>query len=340
MQPRSEGPPRGNRTRAAVVKSTIGVLASPYLLLVLTILFWSGNFIVGRAMRTDIAPVALSFWRWAVALIVLLPFALPHVRAQWRAVLHSWRMLAMFGILGVANFSTFVYIGLHSTTATNAVFVNAISPVVIVALSWVLLDQAIKSRQAVGITLSLIGVIAIIMRGDLRALMALQFNLGDLWILAGVLSWALYSVCLKWRPAGLHWLSFTIATVAIGLLVLLPFYIWEVGQGAHVSVNPAIVGSVLYLGIFPSVLSYIFWNRAVMQVGANKAGQFMYLMPVFGTILSMLFLDEKLHWFHLAGISLIFFGIYLSTKPAVSSDLTFASRRRHKGSERSPEGTQ
>jgi drug/metabolite transporter (DMT)-like permease len=332
VQSSSEGRLARDLTHAAVVKSKVGALASPYLLLVLTILFWSGNFVVGRAVRTDIAPIALSFWRWAVALVVLLPFALPHVRTQWRAVLHSWRILVMFGILGVANFSTFVYIGLHSTTATNAVFVNSISPVVIVALSWMLLGQAIRNRQAVGIMLSLLGVIAIVMRGDLRALMVLQFNIGDLWVLAGVLSWALYSVYLKWRPAELHWLSFTIATVGVGVIVLLPFYIWEVGQGARFSLNLTTVSSVLYLGIFPSVLSYIFWNRAVMQVGANKAGQFMYLMPVFGTILSMLFLDEKLHWFHLVGISLIFFGIYLSTRPNVSNHLTGASRQTRKDS--------
>ena len=330
MQPNSEGRLAGDLTPAAVVKSRGGVLASPYLLLVLTILFWAGNFVVGRAVRADIAPVSLSFWRWAVALMVLLPFALPHVRAQWRAVLHSWRILTMFGVLGVANFSTFVYIGLHSTTAINALLVNSIMPVVIVILSWMLLDQAIRNRQAVGIALSLLGVIAIIMRGDLRALMALQFNIGDLWVVAAVLSWALYSVCLKWRPAELHPLTFIIATVAIGVIVLLPFYIWEVGQGARFRVNLTTVGSALYLGIFPSVLAYIFWNHAVAQVGANKAGQFVYLMPVFGTILSMLFLGENLHWFHLVGISFIFFGIYLSTKPSASNPLTRASTRTRK----------
>ena len=222
-------------------------------------------------------------------------------------------MLAVFGVLGVANFNAFVYIGLHSTTATNAVLVNSMTPVLIVALSWLMLGRTLRIFQAVGMALSVLGVVVIVMRGDSRALIELRFNPGDFWILAAMASWALYTVCLRWRPAALHPLSFLTACVCMGLIVLGPLYVWEVDGGAWLKLSPSTVSSLLYLGIFPSVLAYIFWNRAVRQAGAGKAGQFMYLLPVFGTILSMVFLSETLHWFHLAGAGLILSGVYLST---------------------------
>ena len=313
MQSTPESHRPDNQSGTGRVGAAAGRFASPYLLLVLTVLFWSINFVVGRAVRDDIGPVSLSFWRWTVALMVLSPFAWSYVRVQWRIIICHWRMLIVFGVLGVANFNAFVYIGLQSTTATNAVLVNSMTPVTIVALGWLFLGRAFTLRRALGMALSLFGVVVIIMRGEPVALIALRFNPGDFWILAAMASWALYSVCLTWRPAELHPLSFLAATICVGIVVLAPFYAWEAGRGVPLNVNLLTVSSLLYLGIFPSVLAFIFWNRAVLQVGAGKAGQFMYLLPVFGTILSIIFLGETLRLFHLAGVSLIFSGVYLST---------------------------
>jgi drug/metabolite transporter (DMT)-like permease len=287
------------------------IKASPYFLLVLTTLFWAGNFVLGRAVNASIPPVGLAFWRWTIALAVLLPFSLPHLRAQWPLVRGNGLKLAIYGILGVTCFNTFVYIGLHSTTAINALLVNSIIPVMIVVLSRVLAHTPVTRPQAAGVALSLAGVITIICRADTGLLLSLQINRGDLWVMLAVVCWAFYTFLLRRRPAGLHPLSFLSSIIIIGLIVLAPFYAWEISRGARVGIDPATCGSILYMALFPSVLAFIFWNQAVGEVGPTKAGLFLHLMPVFGAILSYLFLGESLHLYHLAGIGLIFSGIYL-----------------------------
>ncbi|MDG4553180.1 MAG: DMT family transporter [Candidatus Competibacter sp.] len=294
-------------------KSLIACRPSPYLLLVLTTLFWSGNFVLGRAVHTVFSPFTLSFWRWAVALAILLPFVWTALWEQRSLLRRHGPILLLLGVLGVVNFNTFVYIGLQSTTATNAVIMLSVTPVLIVALSFLLLRQTVTGWQALGILVSLAGVLVIVARGDLRALLAWRVNAGDLWILAAVASWALYSVCLRWRPAELQPLNFQAATMAIGVVILMPLYGWDLAHERLVAVNAATVASIGYLALFPSILAYIFWNRAVAELGANRTGQFLHLMPAFGAVLSMIFLGERLYAFHAAGIGLIAVGIYLAT---------------------------
>lgn len=285
----------------------------PYLLLVLTTLFWSGNFVLGRAVSGNIPPIALSFWRWAVAFLILLLLTLPQLKGQWPLLRRHWKILILLGILGVTNYNTFAYIGLQYTTATNAVLMVSTTPVFIVALSFLLLGHTVHLRQALGIIASLLGVAIIVARGDLGTLLEQEINRGDAWIMAAVLSWALYSVCLKWRPAGLHPLSFLTAIMGTGLMVLVPIYGWDLARGNLFELNLMTLGSIGYVALFPSVLAYIFWNQAVAELGANKCGQFMHLMPAFGAGLSWLLLGEGLHGFHMAGIGLIALGIYLAT---------------------------
>ncbi len=286
---------------------------SPYLLLVLTTLFWSGNFVLGRAVHTVFTPFTLSFWRWAVALAILLPFVWSSLREQGPLIRRHGPILLLFSILGMVNFNTFVYIGLQSTTATNALIMLSVTPVLIVALSFLLLRQTVTGWQALGILISLAGVLVIVGRGDAGTLLTRQFNPGDLWVLAAVASWALYSVCLRWRPAGLQPLIFQTATMLIGLVILTPLYGWDLARGHLIAVNAATVSSILYLALFPSILAYVFWNRAVAELGANHTGQFLHLMPAFGAVLSMIFLGERLYGFHAAGIALIALGIWLAT---------------------------
>ncbi len=286
---------------------------SPYLLLVLTTLFWSGNFVLGRAVHAVFTPFTLSFWRWAVALVILLPWVWKPLRAQGSLIRQHGPILLLLSILGVVNFNTLVYIGLQSTTATNALIMLSVTPVFIVALSFLLLRQTVTGWQGLGIGVSLIGVLVIIGRGELGALLSRQFSSGDLWILAAVVSWALYSVCLRWRPVALQPLNFQAATMLIGLLILTPLYGWDLAQGRTVVVDGGAVASVLYLALFPSILAYIFWNRAVAELGANRTGQFLHLMPAFGAVLAMVFLGERLYPFHAVGIALIALGIWLAT---------------------------
>jgi drug/metabolite transporter (DMT)-like permease len=294
------------------------IKASPYLLLVFSSLFWSGNFVLGRVVKSSIPPVGLAFWRWTIALAILLPFSLPHLRSQWRLVRVNWRKLAIYGILGVTCFNTFIYLGLHTTSAINALLVNSVIPVLIVVLSRVLACTPVTRPQAAGVVISLEGVVTIICRADLRLLLSLQINRGDLWVLLAVVCWAFYTFLLRKRPAGLHPLSFLGAIIIIGLALLAPFYGWEISRGARVGTDTATCVSILYMALFPSVLAFIFWNQAVGEVGPNKAGLFLHLMPVFGALLSSVFLGETLHLYHLAGMGLIFSGIYLVSAAGTS----------------------
>ena len=297
---------------------TMRITVSPYILLILTTLFWAGNFVLGRAVNMVIPPITLSFWRWALALLILLPFSLRQLIAQRSLLRANGKELLLFGILGIACFNTFIYIGLHSTTATNALLLNSIIPVLIVIISRLFAAIPVTRFQGAGILLSLGGVVIIICRADVARLLALRANSGDLWVLLAVVCWAVHTFRLRRRPAGLHPLSFLTVIIAIGLVIILPFYLWEVSRGGRVTLDLVTCGSLLYVGIFPSVLAYIFWNQAVTELGPNRTGLFIHLMPVFGTILSILFLGESLQLFHLSGICLIALGIYLTTGRSVA----------------------
>ena len=293
------------------------IKAHPYLLLTLTALFWAGNFVIGRAIKSSIPPISLAFWRWALALCILLPFAILHLRTDLPVLRQNWRRLAIFGLLGVSCFNTFVYIGLHSTTATNALIINSVIPILIVLLSRLLAATPVSGRQMLGIALSLSGVLTIICRANLDVILTLKINSGDAWILLAVLSWAFYTYLLRHRPAELHPLSFLSSIVAAGLIPLTILYVWELSQGERFALDTANITSIMYVALFPSVLAFIFWNQSVRSVGANRAGLFLYLMPVFGTILSIIFLGETFHQFQLVGICLIFLGIWLTTGTSV-----------------------
>jgi drug/metabolite transporter (DMT)-like permease len=285
----------------------------PYLLLTLTTLFWSGNMVVGRAIRDDVAPLSLAFWRWTIALALTLPLALPHLRRQWPQLKRGWRQVVALGLLGVGGFNTFAYIGLQYTSATNAVLLNSFIPVATIALSWAFLKKQLHRVEWLGVLTSLIGVTTIVARGELSTLAGLSPNIGDLWMLAAVFVWALYTIGLQWRPAGVDPMLMLAAFTAVGLLALAPAYAWEISQGRLIHATPTALAAIAYTGILPGFVGYVFYNRAVGEVGASKASLFIHLMPVFGTLLSAVFLGEVPQPYHLVGIALIFAGIYLTT---------------------------
>ena len=287
-------------------------LANPYLLLTLAALFWSSNMVIGRAIRGDIPPFTLAFGRWLVAGLIVLPLALPHLKAQWPQLKAGWRPLLILGLLGIAGYNTFAYLGLQHTTATNAALLNAFVPIATIAISWAFLGKRLKPLEAAGVLISLGGALTIVARGELQVLARLDLNIGDLWMLLAVLDWALYTIALAWRPAGLHPMLMLGATVGIGIAALAPACAWELAHGARPSLTPGALATVAYLGIVPGVLSYIFYNRGVAIVGANRASLFIHLMPVFGTLLSSVFLGEVAQVYHYLGIALIFGGIGLT----------------------------
>ena len=230
----------------------------------------------------------------------------------------SWKRLALLGVLGVGCYNTFLYAALQTTTATNGVLINSMTPLLIVLIGRVLFGVRMTRRQQVGILLSLAGVIGIVSRGDIAVLVRLDFNHGDLLLVGGALTWALYTVLLRWRPAGIGTLAFLGATVVGGIvLLMLPLYLIELASGRAAVWNAATGAGMVYFAVFPvhSGLS-VLEQRGSSRIGANRAGLFLHLVPVFGVVLAITFLGERLHLFHLAGAAAIFTGIYLSTAGA------------------------
>ncbi len=285
----------------------------PYVLLVLTTLFWSGNFVISRGMHAEIPPFTLSFWRWMTALLILSLFAVKHLWRQREIARSHYRFICIQGLLGVAGFNTFVYLAMQTTTAINAVLVNSCIPVLIAVCSWILYREVMTPRQCLGVFISLCGVLLIITRGELNHLLEVSFNRGDLLVLFAAMLWALYSANLKRYPKELHPFAYQSGIVICGLVVLFPLYLFELLSGKVMVVTPASISTILYVALFASILAYIFWSRAVRTVGANKAGPFIHLMPVFSTILAVLFLDEQIQSYHLQGIVMIFIGITMTT---------------------------
>ncbi|EGV33338.1 protein of unknown function DUF6 transmembrane [Thiorhodococcus drewsii AZ1] len=284
-----------------------------WLLAILPPLFWAGNMVFARALHTEIPPLALAFWRWLLALAVMLPFAAAPLRAQWRLALPHWPILTLLALLSISGYNTFVYLGLQDTTATNAALLTSTMPVLILGFSFLLLRQGVTAWQGLGILLSLLGVLVIVTQGNPSRFADLAFNRGDLWILVGALSWALYSVCLRWRPSGLDPLVLLTILIAIGLVPLFPLYLWDLAQGHRFALNPVNLSAIGYVAVFPSVVAYMVWNLAVARMGPNRTGQFIHLIPVFGALLAMLLLGERLALFHGIGIALIVLGIWFVT---------------------------
>ncbi len=295
----------------------IRLQANPYLLLTLTALFWSGNMVMGRGIRADVPPIALAFWRWAITLALLLPFALPHLKTQWPRLRTAWRPILLLGTLGVGCYNTFAYLALQYTTATNAALLNSFIPVATIALSFLLLGRRLSWQEGVGVAVSLAGVLAIVSRGNPAVLSGLHLNTGDLWMLAAVASWGLYTVGLQWRPREVDPMLMLAAFTVAGLITLIPLYAWEIASGRAIRPTLAAFGGILYTGIFPSFLGNLFYNAGVAAVGPNRGALFIHLMPVFGTLLAAIFLDERPAWYHFFGIALVFAGILLATRKAI-----------------------
>lgn len=285
----------------------------PYLLLTLSALFWSGNFVLSRGMHAEIPPVSLAFWRWTLALLIIAPFGLRRVSAQRKLLIEHRRFMIWQGILGVSGFNTLIYLALQSTTAINAVLVNSCIPIIIVLISLLVYRERLSMRQSIGVFISLGGVLLLIAKGDLKTLQQLTFNQGDLLVLAAALVWAFYSANLRHYPPGLHPIAYLTGIMLTGLVFLLPCYLLEIQSGKHIQINIETILTISYVALFASILAFICWTRAIREVGANRAGPFIHLMPVFSTILAIIFLEEVLLGYHVQGMALVFTGIFITT---------------------------
>jgi len=284
------------------------IWAMPYLLLTFTALFWAGNSIVARGAYGLVPPVALSFWRWTLALLLVLPLAWPHLRRDADALRGAWPMLVLLGVLGIGAFNTILYMGLQTTTAVNSVLLQSLQPGLILLMGVLLFGERTRFLQLVGVAISLAGALIIISKADLRVVLGLAFNGGDLIIMTAVVIWSLYSVLLRKGPK-VHPLSFLAVTFAVGVVSVLPFYLAEVASGRLIENRTGSWLAIGYVCIFPSFLANLCFNRGVALIGSSAVGLYMNILPVMGAVLAAVFLGEAIRPFHLAGMGLIGAGI-------------------------------
>ena len=286
------------------------IRVSPYLLLTLSSLFWAGNFVLSKAISTEIRPISLAFGRWTLAFLFVLPLAYAHLKRDRHVLVSHWKILLPLSLLGITAFNTMIYLGLQTTTAINSLLLQSFFPVVIPALAFVFFRERLTLRQVVGILVSLAGTLWLVSKGSLDRLLSATFNQGDLWIVAAIILYAGYSLLLRFRPS-VHPLSFLAATFGLGIAMLFPLWGGELLYYPTTALTPEVGLSFLYLAIFPSLVAYLFFNEAVRIIGATTAGLFSHLVPTFGSIMAILFLGEKFYPYHAGGITLIFAGILL-----------------------------
>jgi drug/metabolite transporter (DMT)-like permease len=286
---------------------------SAWTLLALTNLLWAGNFIIGRAVAGQVPPVTLALWRWTGAFIVGIGLAWPHLKRDGPVLLRHAPILLMLAATGIASFNTMTYLGLQYTTAVNALLLQSVMPAVILLWAFALHRERAGVFQTIGVAVSLLGVVTIAGRGSLCTLAGLSFNRGDVWVMVAVVIYALYAVLLRRRPR-VHPLSLLVVLMGIGSLLVLPFSIWEAHAGASIQGGWPSYAAIAYTAVLPSLLAYLFFNRGVELIGAARAGQSMHLMPVFGVVLAVIFLGERIQAYHVAGIALIAAGIGLASR--------------------------
>jgi drug/metabolite transporter (DMT)-like permease len=284
-----------------------------YLLLSLTSLFWSGNVVLGRFVAAYIPPIMLSVIRWSGAFVILLPFAARHLARDWPLIRQHFGLLTLLALTGFSAYNTMAYYGLHFTTAINGLLLQSVAPLFVAMWSFVLFRDRLSLRQGAGILLSLAGVIVIVCHGSLEVLLAIAFNRGDLWFVVALLVYAFYAAMLRVRPP-IHPLSFLAVGMGGGAVLLLPAMALEIAAGQSMVFDTVTALSLIYVCIFPSLLGYLFLNRGMELIGANRAAPFIHLVPVFGSVLAIALLGERLQFFHAVGYLLVLAGITLATR--------------------------
>jgi drug/metabolite transporter (DMT)-like permease len=282
----------------------------PYFLLAIAPLCWAGNIVLARGVTDIVGPVSLAFWRWATAFMILLPFAWRNTKKDWRIVVAHWKILLFLSICGITCFNTLLYTAVHTTTAINGALIQTMMPAFIILISLVFFSEKITQLQILGVALCMLGAVLVVLQGKLTTLMAFSFVKGDILMIVAVILYALYSAFLRKRPP-IHPLSFLITTFGIGTMGLLPVYFWELNYGNTHALTQEAVISIIYVAVFPSIVAYLCWNKGIEIIGANRAGLFINLTPVFASIMAIIFLDETLKLFHVLGMILIFGGMIL-----------------------------
>lgn len=293
------------------MKRFLSFFDNAYLMAAFATLSWSGNHIVGRAVAGHVPPYWLSMMRWLLPTLVLALFSREIIRRDWPLIRSHWKPLLFLAFTGGTLFTLLQYVGLQYTTALNVSVLNSLTPVVMVMAAAAIFRDYIVGRQFIGLAVSLLGVLTILSHGDWHMLAALEFNKGDVLIVANMVLFGIYAACLRLRP-DMHWLSYAFVIASISAVSTMPFVAWEYQTGYRPAFDFVTIAAALYVALFPGFLSVATWNRATDLIGSNRAGPFMHLIPLFSAILASLFLGEQIGVFHVAGLSLILVGVWLA----------------------------
>ncbi len=283
------------------------------ILLIASSFFWSGNFFSGKlAFLSDLTPFKLSFFRWILALLILLPFTYAQIIKDLEYYKKNILLMTIISILGVTIFNSFTYISLQTTLVINSTLMASVAPVMMIGFSWLIFRTKTTTLQFTGIILSLLGAFAIILKGNLNNLYNLYFTAGDLWMLGAVVSWCLYSVLLKKIDSKTSQLANLEVMIIIGVIFIIPFYIMESFNSTYLPSTGLDLAIISYVAVFASIVAFFSWNKGVSIIGPNRASLFLHLIPVFSAIWAVSFLNEKFAFFHVIGVLFILSGIILS----------------------------
>ena len=286
-----------------------------YIFLILATLFWSGNFIVGKAASFfEIPPFSLNFYRWSFAWLILAPFTLKEIIKKKDHILQNIKLILVLGITSITIFNSIVYYSLNYTQVISGVLMISTIPVMIIFFSWVFKIDKTNTYQILGVIFSLLGVAIIVTKADLDILINLNFNKGDLWMVVAMFSWAIYSALLRKKKFDLSQTSLLQVIISAGLIVLLPAYAIERALGFELNVNLPFILTLSYVVLFPGLASFIFWIKGIAIIGPNRSGIFLHLMPIFSTVLAILIFKEQFMNYHLFGAIFIIGGIFLSSR--------------------------
>ena len=299
-------------TSRAVAHSS-WLVNQPYLLLSLTALCWAGNAVVGRLAAGHIPPVTLAFMRWSLAFLTILPLAWNHLKRDWAAIRAGLGTMILLSLTGIGAFTALQYWSLEHTLALNTLLLQSATPLFVAGWSLILLGVRLTLAQAIGVTVSLTGVLVILLHGDVTAIAAIDFNRGDIIFTVALLIFGIYSVMMLKRPA-VHDLSFVAFTFGCGSACLIPLVILELLWRPAIQLDIANLLTVLYVAIFPSTIAYLCFNRGVALIGANRAAPFFHVVPVFGAVMAIVFLGERPQAFHLIGFALVLMGVFVASR--------------------------
>lgn len=284
-----------------------------YLLLIIAPLLWGGNAVAGRLATTDWQPFTFTSLRWLFAILVLTPFAFKPIQRDWPVIKENALLLFCLGAFGMATFNLCMFLALHYTTAINVSIEQASIPAMIMLLNFFLLSQRVRALQIAGLILTLIGVLITTTGGEPAKFLSEGLNRGDALMLLACAFYAAYTFGLRWRPA-IHWMSFMWAIAISAFIMTLPFVTWELSREPFTSPAPQGLLVLLYVVILPTIISQLCWARGVELIGSNRAGLFINLVPIFGSILAVLILQERFEWYHFVGLSLVLLGIGLAER--------------------------